>query len=217
MGDVMTSSLRDDPDNVFHVNQNIKPAAAPTLSNADLYARAMEGTRAIVGAVRPDQWTAATPCTEWNVKQIVNHIVGENLWAVELLQGRTIADVGQRLDGDLAGDNPAAAYAASVGPATVACRTPGAMEATCHLSFGEYSGSDYTGQLFMDTLIHGWDIAQATGQATRLDPELVAACLPIAEHLTRQFRSAGIFGENLPVTSQADPQTRLLALAGRQS
>jgi uncharacterized protein (TIGR03086 family) len=91
------------------------------------------------------------------------------------------------------------------------------MQATCHLSFGDYSGSDYAAQLFMDTLIHGWDIARATGQDTRLDPELVEACLPIAEQLTSQFRSAGVFGDNIQVKPDADAQTRLLALVGRRS
>src|SRR5262249_46602105 len=150
-----------------------------------------------VAAVRPEQWTGSTPCTEWDVKQVTNHLVGENLWAVELLQGRTIAEVGSRLDGDLAGDDPAAAYAASVRSASLACTPPAAMAAICHLSFGDYSGSDYTAQLFMDTLIHGWDIATATGQDARLDPQLVAACMPVAEQLTAQFRSAGVFGDNL--------------------
>jgi uncharacterized protein (TIGR03086 family) len=203
-----------DPGNVFHVNQNIKPAA---LTTGELYARAMAATRAVMEAVRPDQWSGATPCTEWNVRDIANHIIGENLWAVELLQGKTIADVGNRLDGDLTGADPAAAYAASVTSASAACTAPGAMEATCHLSFGDYSGADYVAQLFMDSLIHGWDIARATGQDTRLDPELVRACLPIAELLTTQFRSAGVFGENLSVDPEADAQTRLLALVGRDS
>jgi uncharacterized protein (TIGR03086 family) len=203
-----------DPDNIFHVNQNIKPAA---LTAGDLYKRAMEATRGVIAAVRPDQWTDPTPCTEWNVRQIANHLIGENLWAVELLQGRTIADVGNRLDGDLAGDNPAGAYADSVRSAIPVCAAPGAMEAICHLSFGDYSGSDYAAQLFMDSLIHGWDIAIATGQDTRLDPALVEACLPIAEQLTTQFRSAGVFGDNLPVDAAADPQTRLLALVGRKA
>lgn len=91
------------------------------------------------------------------------------------------------------------------------------MEATCHLSFGDYPGADYAGQLFMDTLIHGWDVAKATGQDTRLDQELVTACMPIADQLTRQFRSAGVFGEDLAVSPDADLQTRLLALLGRRA
>ncbi len=206
-----------DPHNVFHVNQNIKPAADVALSNGDLYAQAMLATQAYLAAVRPDQWTGPTPCTEWNVRQVANHLIGENLWAVELLQGRTIAEVGARLDGDLAGNDPAATYKSSVRSASQACTAPGAMAATCYLSFGDYSGSDYTAQLFLDTLIHGWDVATATGQDARLDPGLVMACLPVAEQLTTQFRGAGVFGENLPVADEADPQTRLLALVGRRA
>jgi uncharacterized protein (TIGR03086 family) len=191
---------------------------ATTMPTAgELYVKAMESTRGSVNGVKTDQWHGPTPCSEWDVKQVANHIIGENLWAAELFQGKTIAEVGNRLDGDLAGDDPAAAYAASVAAATPAVSAPGAMEATCHLSFGDYSGSDYAAQLFMDVLIHGWDIATATGQDARLDPDLVQACLPIAEQLTTQFRSAGVYGENLPVDADADPQTKLLALVGRRA
>jgi uncharacterized protein (TIGR03086 family) len=177
----------------------------------------MGATRAYLNAVRAGQWHDSTPCTEWDLKQVANHIIGENLWAAELFPGKTIADVGKRLDGDLAGDDPAAAYAASVGAASAAVSAPGAMQATCHLSFGDFSGSDYAAQLMLDTLIHGWDVAKASGQDTRLDPDLVAACLPVATELSTQFRSAGVFGEDLPVSADADAQTRLLAMLGRRA
>jgi uncharacterized protein (TIGR03086 family) len=186
-------------------------------TTGELYIRAMGATRACLKGVGSGQWHVPTPCSEWDLKQIANHIIGENLWAAELFQGRTITDVGTRLDGDLAGDDPAAAYAASVGPASEAVSPPGAMETICHLSFGDYSGSDYAAQLLLDTVVHGWDIARASGQETRLDPDLVAACLPIARELTTQFRSAGVFGEDLPVGPDADPQTRLLGMMGRQA
>lgn len=185
-------------------------------TTGELYVRAMERTSRIIDAVRPNQWQGPTPCTEWDVKQVANHIIGENLWASELYQGKTIADVGSALDGDLAGEDPATAYRASVTAASKAVSAPGAMEAVCHLSFGDYSGADYAAQLFMDTLIHGWDLAKATGQDTRLDAQLVEACLPIADEVANQFRSAGVFGENLAVSADADPQTRLLALVGRK-
>jgi uncharacterized protein (TIGR03086 family) len=190
-------------------------ATQPT--TGELYVKAMESTRNYVDGVKSDQWHGPTPCSEWDVKQVANHIIGENLWAAELFMGKTIGEVGNRLDGDLAGDNPASAYASSAKFATQAVTAPGAMQATCHLSFGDYSGSDYAAQLFMDLLIHGWDIATATGQDARLDADLVHACLPIAEQLTAQFRSAGVFGENLPVSADVDPQVKLLALVGRRA
>ena len=186
-------------------------------TTGELYVRAMAATQRIIGAVPADRWHDSTPCTDWDAKQVANHIIGENLWAAELFQGKTIEQVGSALDGDLAGDDPASAYGRSVAVAQDAVEAPGAMQSTCHLSFGDYSGADYAAQLFMDALIHGWDIAKGTGGNTRLDPELVEACQPIAQELTRQFRQAGVFGEDLPVHADADPQTRLLALLGRSA
>jgi uncharacterized protein (TIGR03086 family) len=186
-------------------------------TTGNLYVRAMDAARTYLDGVASGQWHDPTPCTEWDLKQVANHIIGENLWAAELFKGQTIAEVGSRLDGDLAGDDPAAAYAASVSSARAAVTAPGAMEMTCHLSFGDYSGSDYAAQLLLDTVVHGWDIAKASGQDTRLDRELVGACLPIATELTTQFRSSGVFGEDLRVAPDADPQTRLLSMMGRRA
>jgi uncharacterized protein (TIGR03086 family) len=186
------------------------------VTNAQLYARAMLSTLHILEHVSADRWHAPTPCADWDARQVANHLVGENLWAGELFQGKTVADVGTALDGDLTGEDPVAAYRRSVDVARKAVEAPGAMETTCHLSFGDYSGADYASQLFMDTLIHGWDIAKGTGQEIRIDSELVSPCLPIAEELTRQFRGAGVFGDDLPVTQGADQQTKLLALLGRR-
>ncbi len=180
-----------------------------------LYARAMESTQRYLAGVRDDQWITPTPCREWNVGEIVNHVVSENLWAAELFQGKTIQEVGNRLEGDLVGDDEIGAYTRSVAVAKAAVEAPGAMEATCHLSYGDETGAEYARQLFMDILVHGWDIGKATGQDARLDPDLVAACLPLAERLTAQWRSSGLFGEKLEVAADADPQTKLLALVGR--
>ena len=186
-------------------------------TTGELYVRAMAATQRIIDGVAADQWGASTPCTEWDARQVANHIIGENLWAAELFRGKTIEQVGNTLDGDLTGNDPATAYRRSVHVAKEAVDAPGAMQSICHLSFGDYSGADYAAQLFMDTFIHGWDIARGTGGDTRLDPELVAACEPIAQELTRQFRQAGVFGEDLQVDADADPQTRLLALLGRRA
>lgn len=186
------------------------------MTNGQLYTRAMVSTLRIIEQVPRDRWHAPTPCAEWDATQVANHIIGENLWAAELFQGKTVAEVGTTLDGDLTGDDPAAAYRRSVEVARKAIEAPGAMEATCHLSFGDYSGADYASQLFMDTLIHGWDIAKGTGQEIRMDSDLVSSCLPIAEEFTRKFREAGVFGDNLPVREDADQQTKLLALVGRR-
>jgi hypothetical protein len=69
----------------------------------------------------------------------------------------------------------------------------------------------------MHLLFHDWDIAMANGQDSRLAPAVVQACLPIAEQLTTQFRGAGVFGEILLVSADADQQPKLLALVGRRA
>ncbi|HEX2117585.1 MAG TPA: maleylpyruvate isomerase N-terminal domain-containing protein, partial [Acidimicrobiales bacterium] len=69
-----------------------------------LFGRAVEGFGRDVAAVRPDQWRDPTPDDEWDVRALVNHLVIEDLWAPPLLDGLTIAQVGDRFDGDQLGD-----------------------------------------------------------------------------------------------------------------
>jgi uncharacterized protein (TIGR03086 family) len=182
---------------------------------AELYSRTMEAAQRIVDGVPASSWKAPSPCSEWDVRDVVNHIIGENLWARELFQGKTIAEVGGALEGDLTVGDPPAEYARSVEAVKAVLAAPEILERTVHLSFGDRSGSFYATQLALDMLIHGWDIAKGTGQDARLDPELVRECLPIAEQITRDFRAGGWYGRELPVQPDAGPQARLLALFGR--
>ena len=182
----------------------------------ELYARAMESAKRYVNGVRPDQWHGPTPCTEWDVRTLVNHITYENVWAGELFQGKTLAEVGDRFEGDLLGDDPIGAYSRSVEVARRAALAPGAMEVSTHLSSGETPGSEYASQLFLDQLVHGWDLAKATGQDTLLDPELVEAGMPLAEYTASVAVGSGAFAPPVQVAANADAQTRLLALLGRQ-
>ena len=71
-----------------------------------LYHRTVECWAARVNEVRDDQWDDPTPCAEWTVRDLVNHVVGEDLWTVPLMQGQTIDEVGDRFDGDVLGDRP---------------------------------------------------------------------------------------------------------------
>jgi uncharacterized protein (TIGR03086 family) len=73
-----------------------------------LYHRTVERWADVVVAVRADQWGSPTPCSEWSVRDLVNHVTSEDLWTVALMEGRTIEEVGSSLDGDLLGDEPVA-------------------------------------------------------------------------------------------------------------
>jgi uncharacterized protein (TIGR03086 family) len=182
---------------------------------AELHAQALDATGRIVDGVAPDRWHAATPCKGWDAHALLNHVVSGNLWAAELTAGATIESVGDRLDGDVLGADPVGSYAASAKAAAAAFLRPGALDAPCAVSYGPVPGSVYAGHRFIDVFIHGWDLADATGQATALDARLMEACRQIIEPQLELFRRAGALAAQLPVASDATPQARFLAMLGR--
>lgn len=179
------------------------------------HARALQATRRMVDGVRDDQWAAQSDCDDWTVRELVNHIVTGNFWAAELAAGKTIPEVGDRLDGDVLGGDPTAAYDESATAADAAFSAPGAMEAPCAVSYGPVPGEVYCGHRLIDVLIHGWDVAQSTGQDPSLDPELVEACFEVIEPQREALLGTGAFGTVQEVPADASRQTQLLALLGR--
>lgn len=179
----------------------------------ELYRRTLDTWTGAVRAVPDDLWDARTPCAEWSVRDLVNHVVGEDLWTAPLMQGSTIAEVGDRFDGDLLGDDPrAAAFAAAADAGTVVAETLPAAP-TVHLSYGDERADEYLRQLAADHLVHAWDLIAATGGDARLDPEQVAEVAAWFAEREELYRSAGIIGER--ATSSGDAQGDLLAAFGR--
>lgn len=182
----------------------------------ELHERALAATGTVVAAIGPGQWALPTPCAEWDVRALVCHVVSGNLWAAELAAGKTIAEVGDRLDGDLLGSDADAAFAASASAAARAFAAPGVLDSPCAVSYGPVPGRVYAAHRFADVLIHGWDLASATGQDTALDADLVRACLEIVRPEAAKLQASGMFGRPVPVPDRAGPQTRLLAMLGRR-
>ena len=182
-----------------------------------LFRRSVDAFGARVHGVAGDRWAASTPCPDWDVRALVNHLVYELRWSVPLLAGRTVAEVGDRFDGDLLGGDPVARWESAAQEALAAVDGEGAMDRTVHLSFGDFPGREYVMQLFADLVIHGWDLGVATGQDARLDPDLVDACAVWFAGVADGYRQAGAVGPRLDVPSDADPQERLLAAFGRSA
>ena len=182
-----------------------------------LHRRALGATGEILGGIHSDQWGAPTPCEGWDVRALANHVVSGNMWAAELARGKTIEEVGDRLDGDVLGAGPDAAYEASAAAAAAAFEAPGALDAPCAVSYGPVPGSVYIGHRFIDVLIHGWDLAVATGQDATIEPDLVAACAAVVEPQAAMLAASGMFGHSARAPGDADPQTRLLMTLGRHS
>ena|SRR5207253_7332772 len=182
-----------------------------------VHEQALEHTRRYVAGVKDDQWSASTPDEEWDVRTLVNHVVVGNLWVAPLVEGKKIEEVGDRYDGDLLGDDPAGAYQQSAKEAAAAFNAPGAMQAPCAVSYGPVPGEIYAGHRFMDVLIHGWDLAMATGQDPTLPAELVEACYEVLEPQMDLLTASGVFGSRVQVPPDADRQTQLLAMLGRKA
>src|SRR5207244_10687842 len=94
----------------------------------EIHERALHATATLVDGVAARQMDLPTPCDGWSVRELLNHIVGGNFWAAELAAGKTIDDVGDRLDGDMLGDDPSAAYRVSADAAAAAFNAPAALD-----------------------------------------------------------------------------------------
>jgi uncharacterized protein (TIGR03086 family) len=181
----------------------------------ELYRRGVVGFTDRVRQIKPDQWAGPTPCADWDVRALVNHVVGEQRWTAPLFAGATIEEVGDRFDGDLLGDDPAAT-AADAGRETVdVVSAPGALDRTVDLSFGETPAREYAAQLLAEYLVHGWDLAVAIGADPALDEEAVRAC---AEWFTGRedlYREWGVIGPPVEVPPGRGEQARLIGAFGR--
>jgi uncharacterized protein (TIGR03086 family) len=181
----------------------------------DLYARALDAFGEKVHAIRGDQWSNPTPCSEWDVRALVNHVASETLWAPPLLEGRTIEEVGDRFDGDVLDPDPPSSWDGAAESARAAMTAPGATDRTVHLSYGDSPANDYAEEMFVDLVIHGWDLARAIGGVEAIDAAFVERIYePAAQH-EAALKSSGLFGDVVTPPDGADLQTRLLAVFGR--
>ena len=187
-------------------------------SHADaLLIRAMELFDAGVSGVKPGDWDRPTPCPDWDVRALVNHVTVEDLWVPPLFAGSTIEDVGGAFDGDQLGGDPPGAWQRAVQAAREAVSEPDAMRRTVHLSFGDLPGEEYARQLSADHLGHYWHLAAATGQTTALPRDLVIAAVEWFAQVEDDYRKAGAIGPRRTAASVGDDQATLLAMFGRPS
>ncbi|MFE5585327.1 TIGR03086 family metal-binding protein [Kitasatospora sp. NPDC056531] len=175
-------------------------------------------------AVRPAQWTLPTPCTAWNVRQLVNHMTRGNLNYLLLLNGGDRAEFLRLREADALGPDPLAAYTASVRRLAEAFGQPGALCRILDHPLGPLAGRQALAVRITDSVIHTWDLAAALGADETLHPGLVAWIsdhldaiyaglpeTPVAPDTTHRFFAAPE-GEPAPAASR---QARLLHRMGR--
>ncbi|MFC8452617.1 TIGR03086 family metal-binding protein [Kitasatospora sp. NPDC057223] len=182
-----------------------------------LYPQALDAFGHLVRRVAPHQWAAPTPCTEWAVRDVVNHLTAEQLWVPELLMGSTVAEVGGRFDGDVLDEDPGGAWQAAADAAKEAFLVPGAEDVTVHLSYGDVPALAYCDQMTVDAVVHTWDLARGISADPGLSPELVDFALAEVSGYGEGLAASGLFAPPVEVPADASALTRLLGLTGRRA
>jgi uncharacterized protein (TIGR03086 family) len=150
-----------------------------------------------------DQLDAPTPCEGWDVRTLLNHMVESQRYFARSAQGKEASI--SPAPPDLIGDDPAGIYAQGRDDTIRTFSDDGVVERT----------GPSLGIAFSDSLLHGWDLARATGQDTTMPDGLAQAAYGIVHGAFTDDQRKGVFGPELPVGDDATAQEKLLAYTGR--
>jgi uncharacterized protein (TIGR03086 family) len=165
----------------------------------------------LIDRIAADQWTAPTPCTEWSVRDVVDHLVGLNLVFVALFEESPMPDRAA----DRLGTDPAGSYRRSAAALLDAAARPQVLERSQATAVGVATGAERLRWRIADLLTHGWDLAQATGVAVELPDDLVEQALTFARAQLPSQPRTGRFADPQPVHDDAPAIDRLAAFTGR--
>jgi len=187
-----------------------------TDTTKDFYRRTNRSFAELVATIGDDQWTGPTPCLEWDVRELLNHMASETMWTAPLLGGAALEEVGDRFDGDVLGADPRATFAVAADEALASVEAV-PLDRMVHLSAGQTPAARYIGELTLDFLVHGWDLAKGLGMDHTMDPEISTVMFTVLVPFEPMLRDSGVFGERIPTDEDADVQVRLLGLLGRRA
>lgn len=186
-------------------------SATPPPPSVEQLTRVLSAVGDLLTGIKDDQWSAPTPCTDWTVRDVVNHLVTGNMVFAALLRDQSPPERGA----DHLGDEPLAAFRNTGVAVRDGFDQPGAIERTYHGPLGTISGAAWLQVRITDLLAHGWDLAQATGQPAELPEDLAEQALAAARVLLSTAPRAGRFGPAQPVADDAPAIDRLVAFLGR--
>jgi uncharacterized protein (TIGR03086 family) len=186
----------------------------------DALATALDRTGDLLAGLRADDWSSPTPCTGWTVRDLVNHLVGGNRLFTDALRGEPLPPrelLGRRAGEDQLGSDPVGTYRTGAGALLAAVRAPGALDGVLALPAGDLPGPAAVHLRTVELLVHGWDLATATGRPAPFPDELAAAELGFSRDLlARMPVERRPFAPSEPVPDDAPALDRLAALLGRR-
>jgi uncharacterized protein (TIGR03086 family) len=180
--------------------------------------RVIDETTRLVDGVSPGQLNEPTPCTDWTVRDVINHVAGGATMVALSIQDGSVSDekMGELMGGDNLGDDYKASFRAATARAMEVFRQPGALDKQVRLPFGEMPAAVALNIGIFDVTTHATDIARATGQQFE-DTELLQTALDLGRQMIgAEMRQPGIFDAEQPVGEHASLVDQLQAFAGRK-
>lgn len=182
----------------------------------EMYETAARRNTDRIAALDPAQLHAPTPCAEWDLSELLAHLIGGNRMFAAAM-GNPVAGTTD-LSTDIA--ELAHAHSASATAVGEALRSAGAMERQAQLPIGTVPGHMVVGLALVDAVVHGWDLAKASGQDTSLDDALAETLLAsLTTTVTPEMRkpdgAMAVFGPPVPVEDTASAEEKLVAFLGR--
>ena len=170
--------------------------------------RTFQHAHAVIARVRPDQHGDRTPCEEWTVKDLLEHMIG-------VVAGLGAAAVGAPRQEFRLGDDPGGQFEEAAAAALAAWRRPGVLEQIVDGGPGPMPGRVLAGINLLDTATHTWDLAVATGQPAGLPDVVAAAALETSLATISPEIRPGRFAPEIVLPDGADLTGRLVAFLGR--
>jgi uncharacterized protein (TIGR03086 family) len=175
-----------------------------------------ETVQPLVAAIGSDQWTAPTPCPDWDVRALLGHLVGGNVVFAAALRGVPLAEARQALAGDPLGADPVTAYAQAAAEVSAAFELPGVLDRPVTIPFGTVPGSVALHLRIAEALVHGWDLARATGRTVSFPDDVVEQEIAFTRQALPMIPPERTpFAPSRPVAGDAAPLDRLVSLLGR--
>lgn len=178
--------------------------------------RAGKTTAAIVEAIDPSQLTAPTPCAEYDVRSLINHLLfwGPPLEAAARKEA-LMPPAAAESEVDLTRENWSADLTGQLLRTADAWSDPAAWDGTTPLGGNESSAPVIGGMVLVEFVVHGWDLASATGQQATYDTDVLDYVHTAAAGHAAYGRELGLYGPEVPVPPDAPLLARTLGVTGR--
>jgi uncharacterized protein (TIGR03086 family) len=183
----------------------------------EILERSFANARAVIANVKTDQLSDPSPCLSWQVRDVINHVIGGSYYFAATVEAGTAPELGGT---DYTSGDMLASLDEGVKESVAAFGAPGALEKMLTLPFGQFPAGVFMGIATTDMFTHTWDIARATGQPTDIDPEFAEQLLAGARQFIQPaFRGADTvmpFGPEQPAPAGASAADQLAAFLGRR-